>query len=136
MSKEIQEVKTNKYILNTSPTDSSVYSLIQNTEQLISSLVLFSVPTVESRELMEKIRENLKNNICKKCIYLGKTSIINKSVPSLRKNKDLSHEHSRLILEECIKKSHSQTSACEGCRALKLKQIATGYIKGRRFKQI
>lgn len=124
------------YIPILNPESNSMYKLIEWYEREILFTVAFTKPTVESRELLHEIRGKLKHISCRNCEHLSQFKQVTTDVQVFQKSDLLSKSIEKLVLVQEEKKTTRMVMSCEGCRTLKLKQIATGYIKGRRFKQI
>ena len=97
--------------------------------------VLFTIPDPDRRSYLNLVRDSLKKKSCLGCEKLSQFIPKTKEVKVFEKDIMLSLDHQRLILSQETKTSTKMALACEGCLAYRLKQIATGYIKGRRFKQ-
>jgi hypothetical protein len=134
--KEKELPKDDYYVPMGNPTANKVYQLIKWYETEILFLVAFTIPSVELRERMNESREIIKRTACRNCQYLGQLKQSELQVQVFPKDDQLSSEHGKIVKTEQWIQSKRCTMACEGCRVLRLKQIATGYIKGRRFKQV
>lgn len=144
--KEKKEIKMDCYMPIDNPTANKMYQLIKWYEQEILILVAFTTPDVELRKYMDTIRGKLKDISCKECEHLNQTTHKVRTANVLEKNDELSEKYGipietekepikvvKVLTERVV---DTVSMACEGCRSLRLKQIATGYIKGRRFKQV
>lgn len=140
VKKEKEEQKTLNYMPINNPDLNKAYNLIKGYESKILYLVAFSDQTVELKSYMKELRDSIKKNACVGCTELDKTTTVpNKlQVQVLVKDDVLTNAHKKLVLiqEWTQSKKQKQTMDCLGCRALRDKQIATGYMKNRRFKQI
>lgn len=134
--KEITDQKMDCYMPIDDPTANKMYQLIKKHEKEILNMVAFTIPTVELRKHMDTIRGHLKHVSCEDCEHLGRTKKSVKEIPVLIRDDELSKQKGRLVKVADRKWITKRTMACGGCRALRLKQIATGYIKNRRFKQV
>lgn len=143
---EINEPKMDCYMPIDNPTANKMYQLIKKHEKEILNMVAFTIPTVELRKHMDTIRGHLKHVSCENCEHLGKNSHKLRTVNVFVKDDNLSEKYGipcetekepikvvKVLTERVVDRLFM---ACEGCRALRLKQIATGFIKNRRFKQV
>jgi len=143
---KIKEQKQDNYMSNDLPNVNKTYQLIKKIESNILNMVAFSIPDVDSRIHMDTIRDSLRGVACRDCQHLNQLTLSEKTVNVLVKDDDLSEEYGVLIETErepikvvkvlTERRVNTVNMSCIGCRALRLKQIATGYIKGRRFKQV
>lgn len=129
-------LKDDYYIPMENPTANKVYQIVKWYEKEILILVAFTIPDVERRKYMDEIRGKLKEIACRNCMFLGQLKQSELQVQIFPKDDQLSNFHKKIVKTEQWIQSKKCTMACEGCRAFRLKQIATGYIKGRKFKQV
>lgn len=131
------ELKTNNYMPLLSPTVNGAYQNILREVKEIFRMVLLTTPTPELREYVNTNRNSLKEKVCKNCENLNQLKTITNDIKGF-KREIISKEKNKVkvLLEECKLETSKKVMACEGCIALKIKQIATAYITGRRFKQV
>lgn len=131
-----EEKKFNFYMPIDNPSVNKMYKLIGWYEKEILMKIAFTIPTPESRELMHEIRGKLKHISCRECEHKNQFRQITRETKVFTRDKDYPKIKDRVVLIQEEKTTTRMVMSCLGCRTLGLKQIATGYIKGRRFKQI
>lgn len=115
---------------------SLTYNLIKGYEQRIIYIVVYCEQSASWRKIMVELRDTIKEIACKNCTELNQVKMKETTVGVLVKNEELSSEFDKILLSPEKKKVKTYTMACIGCRVLRDKQIATRFIKGRRFKQV
>lgn len=131
-----KEQKFDYYMPNNNPIANKAYQLIKDIERKILYLIVFTIPDLNNRKQMNSIRDLLRHFACKQCEHLGQTTQSKLRIKIFTKDDTLSVLPDKIVLTQEWQDSKKKSMSCIGCRALRLKQIATGYIKGRRFKQV
>lgn len=110
-----------------------MHSVYTELKSHIADVVIFRKQTPDSREYVNELRNQLKQSVCKRCVCLGGTTTKRQALTRFTKDETISKMHSRIVLTQTTVVSERQIMACEGCDVLKLKQFATGFIKGRKL---
>jgi hypothetical protein len=132
-----EEEKIYNYMPIANPHLNKVYNLIKEHEKEIMGLVIIFInPDRKHKEYMSEKRSAVKDIACKNCSELNRTIQSKQDEQVLVKDEILSKSHDKPVFTQQWRQSEKKSMACKGCRGLKLKQIATGYIKGRTLKQV
>lgn len=134
--KEKERTKVDCYMPISNPTANKAYQLIKWYETEILQLIVFTIPDLNLRSYMDQIRGKLKDIACSQCEHLDQMTQSKAMIQVFEKSEGLSEKLGMTVLIQNERESKKKSMACLGCRALRDKQLATGYIKGRRFKQV